>query len=93
MLGVQPAAPEGRLYVDPALPDWMPDVTLKDMRLGGHTLDLRFWRDGPKTHWEVLRGDPSLVAQRSCRLCPWADTPEPEANPATPSAPARATSP
>jgi hypothetical protein len=32
----------GRLYVDPALPNWMPDVTLIDLRLGRKTMDLRF---------------------------------------------------
>ena len=28
MLGIEPDAPRGVLYVDPALPDWLPDVTL-----------------------------------------------------------------
>ena len=34
MLGLQQDAPRGKLYVDPALPDWLPDVTLTDLRLG-----------------------------------------------------------
>ena len=34
MLGLQQDAPRGKLYVDPALPDWLPDVTLIDLRLG-----------------------------------------------------------
>jgi len=61
MLGIVPDAPRGRLYVDPALPDWMPDVTLIDLRLGRKTMDLRFWRDGEATKFEVLRGDASSV--------------------------------
>ena len=35
MLGLQQDAPRGKLYVDPMLPDWLPDVTLTDLRLGG----------------------------------------------------------
>ena len=34
MLGLQQDAPRGKLYVDPALPDWLPDATLTDLRLG-----------------------------------------------------------
>ena len=64
MLGIQPDAPRGRLYVDPALPNWMPDVTLIDLRLGRKTMDLRFWRDGEETKFEVLRGDASSVELR-----------------------------
>jgi glycogen debranching enzyme len=64
MLGIVPDAPRGRLYVDPALPDWMPDVTLIDLRLGRKTMDLRFWRDGEATKFEVLRGDASSVELR-----------------------------
>jgi len=64
MLGIVPDAPRGRLYVDPALPDWMPDVTLIDLRLGRKTMDLRFWRDGEATKFEVLRGDASSVVLR-----------------------------
>jgi hypothetical protein len=64
MLGIVPNAPHGRLYVDPALPDWMPDVTLTDLRLGRKTMDLRFWRDGEETKFEVLRGGASIVMSR-----------------------------
>jgi hypothetical protein len=34
MLGIVPNAPGGRLYVDPHLPPWLPDMTLLDLRLG-----------------------------------------------------------
>jgi glycogen debranching enzyme len=64
LLGIVPDAPRGRLYVDPALPDWMPDVTLIDLRLGRKTMDLRFWRDGKETKFEVLRGDAGSVVLR-----------------------------
>jgi len=65
LLGIQPDAPRGRLYVDPWLPDWLPDVTLTDLRLGQQKFDIRFWIDGEETHFEVLRGDPAVVEERS----------------------------
>jgi glycogen debranching enzyme len=65
MLGIQPDAPNDRLYVDPDLPEWLPDVTLIDLRLAHHRLDIRFRREGGKTAWEVLRGNAKLVMYRS----------------------------
>jgi glycogen debranching enzyme len=64
MLGIRPNAPSGVLYVDPALPNWMRDVTLIDLRLGHKTLDIRFWRDGDETKFEVTRGDAGAVVLR-----------------------------
>ncbi len=65
LVGLQPDAPNGRLYVDPALPDWMPELTLRDLRLGRKTVDVRFWREGDDTLWDVVRGDASLIEARS----------------------------
>ena len=65
MLGIVPDAPANRLYVDPALPDWMPDITLYDLRLGKRVFDISFWRDGKDTKFKVLKGDGRLVVQRS----------------------------
>jgi glycogen debranching enzyme len=64
MVGFQPDAPAGRLYIDPALPDWMPHLTLRDLRVDRMSFDLRFWREGDATRWDVLKGDPKRVAQR-----------------------------
>ncbi len=65
MLGIRPDAPNNRLYVDPALPDWLPDITLSDLRLGRRTFDVHFWREGDETRFKVLRGDPRFVVRRS----------------------------
>ena len=65
MLGLQQDAPRGKLYVDPALPDWLPDVTLTDLRLGRRRFDIRFWRDGKETLFEVLRGKRSTVERKA----------------------------
>ena len=61
MLGLAPNAPLAQLTIDPALPDWMPDVTLKDLTVGQMKFSIRFWRDGPATRHEVLAGDPAAV--------------------------------
>jgi glycogen debranching enzyme len=67
MLGIEQDAPRGRLYLDPALPDWLSDVTLIDLRLGPLEFDIRFRRKGKDTQFEVLRGDPDVVKRSTFR--------------------------
>ena len=67
MLGIALDAPRGRVYVDPALPAWLPDITLSDLRLGRRRFDLRFWREGDATRFEVLHGEHHLVERRSAQ--------------------------
>ena len=64
ILGIALDAPRDRVFIDPALPAWLPDITLLDLRLGQHRFDLRFWRDGDATRFEVLRGPARLVEQQ-----------------------------
>src|SRR3984885_11758987 len=64
ILGFLPDAPRGKLYVDPVLPPWLPDLTVLDLHVGQHRFDIRFWRDGDETKFEVLRGDPQAVGRR-----------------------------
>ena len=45
LLGMRPLTPLGVVPVDPHLPDWLPELTLRNVRLGHHTGDLHFWRD------------------------------------------------
>jgi hypothetical protein len=61
LLGFMPDAPRNKLYVDPSLPAWLPDLTVRDLRIGKHKLDIRFWREGKQTAFDVTRGDPDLV--------------------------------
>jgi glycogen debranching enzyme len=61
LLGFFPDAPRNKLYVDPLLPPWLPDLTVRDLRVGKHKLDMRFWRDGGETHFEVTKGDANVV--------------------------------
>jgi glycogen debranching enzyme len=66
MLGLLPAAPLETLFVDPALPSWLPELEVHGLRVGGAAVDLRFWRDdGGASKWDVLhkRGTLHVVRQ------------------------------
>jgi glycogen debranching enzyme len=53
ILGLRADAPHKRLYVQPTLPSWLPDITLKDLHVGSCSLCLHFWREGDTSRWEV----------------------------------------
>src|SRR6201981_3049862 len=53
ILGIVPDAPHGKLYVDPLLPAWLPDLTLLDLLVGLPSFDIRFWRDGEEHQVDV----------------------------------------
>src|SRR6266481_6078505 len=61
LLGFLPDARRNRLYIDPFLPPWLPDLTVRDLRIGRHKLTLRFWTKGGQTEFEVIKGDPAVV--------------------------------
>jgi len=56
------------LYLDPWLPPRLPDLTLRDLRVGDQTFDLRFEGVGGDAEVEVLRGDPTRIRRRSFAL-------------------------
>ena len=62
MLGIRADAPRGRLYVDPELPLWLPEITLHGLAVGRARVDLRFWRDGDRSRWtaEIREGTISV---------------------------------
>jgi glycogen debranching enzyme len=53
ILGLEADAPHGCLYVDPVLPEWLPDIALSKLEVGGSTLELRAWREGERTRWDA----------------------------------------
>jgi glycogen debranching enzyme len=56
ILGLQPVAMLDLLVVDPVLPSWLPEIVLRDLRLGDTTATVRFWRDEEgESHAEVVR--------------------------------------
>jgi glycogen debranching enzyme len=55
LLGLLPLAPFNTLVVDPALPEWLPEVVVHDLRVGDARVTLRCWRTGGgKSRFEVL---------------------------------------
>ena len=73
LLGIYPYAPLDVLFLDPRLPDWLPQITLEGLRIGKAIVNLRFTRqsDGT-TDYEVLdlTGPLYIVRQPS----PWSLT-------------------
>lgn len=61
ILGMRPIASLSLLAVDPVLPEWMPEITVRDLRVGEATVTLRFWRDPEgHSHYEALERDGTL---------------------------------
>ena len=66
ILGLLPLAPYGVLVLDPALPEWMPEMVMHDLRVGGATVTLRFWRKrNGESQFDVIRqrGDLRIIRQ------------------------------
>jgi glycogen debranching enzyme len=65
MLGLLPIAAAETLLLDPALPEWAPEIVVRGLRVGGATITLRCWRDAGKSKWEILhkRGTLRVVRQ------------------------------
>ena len=61
MCGLQPVAPLDMLVIDPVLPHWLPEITIRRFRLGAATATLRFWRDDDgRSHGEVIESTGTL---------------------------------
>jgi glycogen debranching enzyme len=54
ILGLRADAPHKRLYVNPTLPDWLPELQLQQLRVGHCSFNLHFWREGDRSRWEVV---------------------------------------
>jgi hypothetical protein len=55
LLGMHAAAPLRLLLVDPHLPPWLDELTLRGISVGDATVDLRFWRSSDGTsHFRVI---------------------------------------
>ena len=44
MLGLYPYAPLNMLLVDPHMPEWLPEITLENLRVGDAVVTIRFYR-------------------------------------------------
>lgn len=63
ILGLEADAPKQLLKVQPHLPEWLPDLELKHLRVGDATVALRFWRNGEQTQWEIIEIKGELQVQ------------------------------
>lgn len=72
MLGIYPFAPLHVLIVDPHLPEWIPELTITNLRVGEAAADVRFFRKEDRSDYEVLdqRGHLHVLRQPS----PWSQT-------------------
>ena len=61
LLGLQPLAPLRTLVVHPALPSWLPDIVVRNLRVGDATATVRFARgDDGSAHAEIVEVDGTL---------------------------------
>ena len=73
LLGLYPYAPLNVLLVDPHMPEWLPEITLENLRVGDAAVSIRFYRTkGGGGDYEVLdkRGPLHVLRQPS----PWSLT-------------------
>jgi hypothetical protein len=73
LLGIYPYAPLNTLLMDPHLPEWLPEISIHNMRIGSSRVSIRFFRKATgDTDYEILdqRGKLHIVRQPS----PWSLT-------------------
>jgi glycogen debranching enzyme len=73
LLGLYPYAPLNLLLLDPHLPAWLPEITLRGLRVGAARVDVRFFRDASgASDYEVLEKEGTLHVLR--QPSPWSLT-------------------
>jgi glycogen debranching enzyme len=67
ILGLEADAANQKLRVQPTLPDWLPHLTLTNLSVGDAKVNLRFWRDGELSRWQVtyLEGELKIYSAQS----------------------------
>ena len=61
LTGLTPLAPLDALIVDPALPDWLRELTVRNLRVGHRRVSIAFHRDAAETNrHEILEGGEGL---------------------------------
>jgi glycogen debranching enzyme len=73
LLGLQPYAPLNMLFLDPFLPPWLPEITLRRMRVADARISLRFFRKpNGRSDYQVLEKEGTLHVIR--QPSPWSLT-------------------
>jgi glycogen debranching enzyme len=68
ILGLQADAPNNQLFIDPYLPEFLSQLTLRKLEVGTALVDLHFWREGDSTKWDatVLSGQLEIEKKSFC---------------------------
>jgi glycogen debranching enzyme len=78
MLGLYPYAPLKMLVLDPHLPEWLPEITLRDLRVGKARVTIRFRRRADsRTGYRIVDQTGTLHVVR--QATPWSLTSQPAA--------------
>ena len=67
LLGIQVDVADSVVYVDPTLPDWLPELQIEGLRVGDRRIDVRFWRDGTATRADIVHGEGATLVFRPLR--------------------------
>ncbi len=74
MMGLTPLAPRGTLVVDPALPAWLPEITIRNIQVGRSRASLTLRRDTTgHTDVEVIEGGDLHIIRPGTDISPDAD--------------------
>ncbi len=73
LIGVYPYAPLKMLFVDPHMPEWLPEITLTNLRVGDAVVKIRFFRKSDGSgDYEILEQHGTLHVVR--QPSPWSLT-------------------
>lgn len=65
MLGIYPYAPMHTLMVDPHLPEWLPEITVSNLKVGDAAVDIRFSHNAEGSgDYEIVKRDGKLSILR-----------------------------
>lgn len=61
LVGIYPYAPANVVFLDPHLPDWLPEITIEHVRIGRASISVRFFRNEQgETEYRILEMKSSL---------------------------------
>lgn len=72
MLGLYPFGPTNLLLLDPQLPDWLPEIFVRNLHVGKAVVSIHFYRKGKDTQFDVLEKQGRLHVLR--QPSPWSLT-------------------
>jgi glycogen debranching enzyme len=65
ILGIEADAAHNTLWLDPTLPDWLPEITLNHLQVGERRVGIHFSGQGTESRFEVLENEGGLEIRHS----------------------------